>query len=196
MSMLSVRIGVIVAIGVAVILPGAAFAHPGHGSGFAEGFAHPFGGLDHLLAALAVGMIAANLGGRALLAVPGAFLTAMALGGMLGAGGVAIPATEVAIAASLLAFGLAVACHFDAPPMLAAALVAFFAIFHGHAHGSEMAADASRVHFAVGFLMATAALHAAGIVIGKVALRKAPRLIPLGGGIISLSGVVLLLAMA
>ena len=151
-----------------ILAPGAAFAHPGHGeaSGLLAGFIHPFGGIDHLLAMTAVGLFAAQLGGRALWAVPATFVTVMALGGMFGAAGMSLPFTETAIALSVLVFGCVILSGM-APPVLAAmALVGVFAIFHGYAHGAEMPVNGSGILYGGGFMVATALLHGFGITLG------------------------------
>ena len=123
-----------------IALSGAALAHTGAGatSGFAHGFVHPIGGLDHVLAMVAVGLYAALLGGRALWLVPATFVGAMALGGALGMAGLALPYGEIGIALSVIALGLAVALRISLPVLIATALAGLFAIFHGHAHGAEM----------------------------------------------------------
>src|SRR5262249_39909241 len=131
------RAGLVVA---APLLPTAACAHPaiGPAAGFAHGFTHPFGGIDHVLAMLAVGMLAANLGGRALWALPLAFLSLMVVGGALGAAGVAIPYVEVAVALSVVLFGAALAAQRRWPVAAATTLAGLFALFHGDAHGTEL----------------------------------------------------------
>ena len=129
-----------------LLAPSVAFAHPGHGEAgsLLAGFLHPLSGLDHLLAMTAVGLFAAHLGGRALWAVPATFVAVMALGGVSGAAGISLPFVETAIALSVVIFGLMIFSGM-APPVLAAmALVGIFAIFHGHAHGTEMPVSALR----------------------------------------------------
>ncbi|WP_298958382.1 HupE/UreJ family protein [uncultured Methylobacterium sp.] len=177
------------------LLPQAALAHAGHGdpSGFAHGFAHPLGGPDHLLAMVAVGLLAALRGGRAVWAVPLAFLGMMALGGSAGAAGVPLPFVETGIALSVVAFGLAVGFGAGLPVAALAALVGAFAVFHGHAHGTEMPADASGLTYGLGFLAATALLHGAGLGLGWLAGRGLPaRMAPLAGGAVALAGVAIL----
>ncbi len=175
-----------------LLIPGAALAHTGHGDvdGLARGFLHPLGGVDHLLAMFAVGLFAFRLGGRALWLVPAAFVGMMAVGGLLGFEGIALPFVEIAIAFSVLAIGLAVAWG-RAPTVAAAmALVGFFAIFHGHAHGAELPAGASAVGYAAGFLAATALLHAAGIAAAFAVSRAA--IVRAGGAAVAFAGVALL----
>ena len=113
---------------------------------------HPLGGLDHVLAMVAVGLYAALLGGRALWLVPGTFVAVMALGGALGMAGYALPYTEIGIALSVIVLGLAVALRISLPTLAAMALAGLFAIFHGHAHGAEMPQDLSGYEYAAGFL--------------------------------------------
>jgi urease accessory protein len=147
---------------------GVAQAHTGVGdtSGFAHGFMHPIGGLDHILAMVMVGVFAAQLGGRAVWLVPASFVTVMALGGALGLAGVAVPSIELGIGLSVVVLGAAVAFHLRAAVPIAMALVGFFAVFHGYAHGAEMPEDAGGLAYGAGFVTATALLHAAGIGLG------------------------------
>ena len=141
-------------------LAGFAQAHPGHGG---EGFAHPLHGLDHLLTMLAVGLWAAQLGGRAKWAVPAAFVSMMALGGALGMAGVAVPFAEQGIVASVLVLGVLIAAAVRLPPAASMAVVGIFALCHGYAHGAEMPATAAGFSYGLGFVGATALLHACGI---------------------------------
>jgi urease accessory protein len=179
-------------------LTGSAFAHTGVGdtSGFVHGFSHPLGGLDHVLAMVAVGLYAAMIGGRALWAVPTTFVTVMAVGGALGVAGYALPYTEIGIALSVIVLGLAVAFRIGLPTLAAMALVGFFAIFHGHAHGAEMPRDLSGTEYAAGFMLATALLHSVGIGLGIAAGRLAERggwrVAQVAGGAMALAGVALL----
>ena len=182
-------------------LTGAALAHTGAGgtSGFAHGFMHPVGGLDHVLAMLAVGLYAAQLGGPALRLVPATFVGVMAGGGALGAMAFALPYVEVGIAISVVVLGLAIALHAGVPTLAAMALVGAFALFHGHAHGAEMPQDASGPAYAAGFMLATALLHgagiAAGLLIGRAGSFAARRGIQLGGSAVALAGVMILIRM-
>ena len=148
----------------------AAMAHPhhahldGYGS-FMSGLLHPFFGLDHVLAMVAVGLWASLLGGRALIVVPAAFVGVMASGFLLALGGVELPFVEPFILASIIVIGLMVALALPVPVIIGAVVVGFFALFHGHAHGEEMGA-ATMASYGAGFLISTAVLHAAGIAIG------------------------------
>jgi urease accessory protein len=182
-----------------IALTGAAAAHTGHGetSGFVHGFAHPVGGLDHVLAMVAVGLYAALLGGRALWLVPASFVGVMAIGGALGIAGAAVPLAEIGIALSVVVLGLAVAFRISLPTLAATALVGFFAIFHGHAHGAEMPQDVSGYASAAGFMLATALLHAAGMALGLALARMGQlagrRAVQAGGSAIALAGLVILI---
>lgn len=146
---------------------GAAFAHPGHESAsFFTGFAHPLGGFDHLLAMLAVGLYAACQPGTTRWMLPAGFVLAMLAGAGLGALGVALPAVEAGIAASVLVLGLLIALAARLPLAASLPLVAAFALFHGHAHHAEMG-GASLVTYSTGFALATALLHGAGYAIAR-----------------------------
>ena len=160
------------------LLPAAAMAHTGTGAHIdaMHGFLHPLTGLDHVLAMVAVGVFAAQLGGRSLWAVPAAFVLAMVAGGALGYFGTPLPMVEQGIALSVIVMGLAVAFGAKLPVGPAMALVAVFAVFHGHAHGAEGSAAGSFLGYAAGFVVATALLHAAGVVLGRTLER-------LGGGL-------------
>jgi urease accessory protein len=150
------------------LAPTAALAHVGIGntSGFMHGFIHPLTGLDHQLAIILVGVFAYQLGGRALWLVPLTFVAAMALGGFLGVAGIPVPFVEIGIALSVIVLGAVVAFGIKAPVALAMGAVGLFAIFHGHAHGSEVPLDVSGFEYGIGFMLATALLHAMGIGIG------------------------------
>jgi len=161
----SLRIGL---AAFAALVPAVASAHIGIGStiGFAHGFAHPLSGLDQILAMVAVGTFAANLGGRAIWAVPLTFMALMVVGGVLGITGVALPFVEIGIALSIVVLGLLVAFRVKWPVAAAMAVVGVFAVFHGHSHGTEMPVDAMGAQYALGFVTATGLLHLLGIGIG------------------------------
>jgi urease accessory protein len=180
------------------LLPTAALAHPGFGpaTGFAHGFAHPVSGLDHVLAMVMVGLLAYELGGRALWALPTTFVLVMAAGGAMGMAGMTLPFVETGIALSVAVLGTIVALGVKAPTAVAMGVVGLFALFHGHAHGTEMPESMAGMAYAAGFLLATATLHATGIALGflvtgaggrygKVVVRSA-------GGIAAVAGVALL----
>lgn len=179
-------------------LTNSALAHTGVGdaSGFVHGFSHPLGGLDHVLAMVAVGLYAAMLGGRALWLVPATFVSIMALGGALGVAGYPLPYAEIGIALSVIVLGLAIAFRIGVSALAAMALVGIFAIFHGHAHGSEMPQDLSGYEYAAGFMLATALLHCAGIGLGLAAGRFAERggwrIARAAGAAIAVAGIALL----
>jgi urease accessory protein len=143
--------------------------HVEHGS-FAAGFTHPLFGLDHVLAMVAVGLWAASIGGKALWAVPCAFVATMAIGFAAAIMGLPLPLVEPVILASVIFIGVMIALALPIPVAGVAGLVAFFALFHGHAHGGEMG-EAAALDYALGFLVATALLHAAGIALGLAAGR-------------------------
>ena len=177
-----------------VLVPLAAWAHPGipgHAHSFALGFAHPFSGFDHLLAMVAVGLFAARLGGRALWLVPLSFVSVMVLAAIAGMRGIALPFVEIGIALSVVALGLALAFQITVSVCLGAALVAFFAVFHGYAHGAEMPASMSGLSFGLGFVCATALLHAIGVGLGLMAARTGGRAIQLGGAVMAVTGLAL-----
>lgn len=152
---------------------GPAFAHPGHieTSSFAAGIAHPLSGIDHIAVMLAVGLWAALKGGRALWVWPAAFVGVMLIGGALGMAHVALPFVEPGILASVVTLGLLVALAVDLPVVTGAAIVGVFALFHGHAHGSEVAETISGVEYMAGFAVATATLHLVGIAFAQIMAR-------------------------
>jgi urease accessory protein len=149
---------------------GAASAHTGHHAvtGFVSGLSHPLSGLDHLLAMLAIGLWAAQQGGRALWAVPAAFVGTMVLGGALALGGMALPQVETGIAASVLVLGLLVATRQRWGVPAGMAIAAGFALFHGYAHGLEMPQASAPALYALGFVLATAFLHGVGIAASRI----------------------------
>lgn len=172
-----------------------AFAHLNpqeHGS-FAAGFSHPLFGLDHILVMVAVGLWAAQIGGRALWVVPAAFVAMMAVGFALATAGIDLPFVEPAILASVVALGLLVAMAVRLDAAASAAVVGLFALFHGHAHGGELG-SAGALPFAVGFMIATAALHTAGIGLGVMLgrLSGGGTLARVLGGITALAGTALI----
>jgi urease accessory protein len=174
----------------------AAHTFGAQGAGFAQGFLHPFGGIDHLLAMVAVGLWAAQRGGRALWAVPAAFVAMMAVGGVAGASGVTLPLVELGIAVSLVVLGAAVAFSIRLPVAAAAALVGLFALFHGHAHGAELPETASALAYGLGFIAATASLHGLGVAIGVLLKRDAGKLlVRVGGAGIAATGLLLAAAL-
>ncbi|MFO1338213.1 MAG: HupE/UreJ family protein [Burkholderiaceae bacterium] len=151
-----------------LLLPLVAQAHEGGGAvgGFAAGFLHPLMGWDHVIAMVAVGLWGAFLGAPALWLLPVVFPLVMAFGGALGVLGVPLPAVEVGIACSAVALGGVVAAALRPPLWVAALLVGTFAVFHGHAHGTELPQAASPLAYSLGFIVATGLLHLAGIGFG------------------------------
>ncbi|WP_209424537.1 HupE/UreJ family protein [Pararhodobacter sp. SW119] len=169
-----------------LLLPATAAAHPhhDHAGGFLDGVAHPLLGLDHLLAMVAVGLWAALTGGRALWALPLAFLAAMAVAGLAGTGGAAFALVEHAILASVIVLAAAVALSLRVSLAWAVPLVALFGTAHGWAHGVE---GSGGLDYAAGFLIATAALHTLGVALGRLG----PVALRLAGGAVALGGVAL-----
>jgi urease accessory protein len=177
---------------VATTAPAFAHLNPQEHGSFMAGFSHPLFGLDHILVMIAVGLWAAQIGGKALWAVPAAFVTTMAIGFGLAVSGIGLPFVEPAILASVVALGLLVAMAVKLDTVVSAAIVAVFALFHGHAHGGELGA-AGALQFGIGFVVATALLHGAGIGLGLGIARLsggalAARII---GGLTALTGLVL-----
>jgi urease accessory protein len=186
-----------IALALALILGTAASAQAhtpeAVGAGLAEGFAHPLLGLDHLLAMVAVGLWAAQLGGRALWLVPAGFMSVMAIGGAVPLTGVELPGVEFGILGSLLVLGALVATVSRLPAAPGAALVGFFAVFHGHAHGAEMPEAASAARYALGFVAATGLLHGIGVALGLCLQGAAARwIVRAGGAAVAATGLVLL----
>lgn len=182
----------------AILAPLPALAHPGHGhhdGGFAYGLLHPLTGLDHILAMVAVGIWAAMIGGRAVLALPAAFVATMVLAAGAGMAGFEPPLMETGIALSVVALGVAVATGLRPALAMGAALCGLFAIFHGAAHGAELPNGADALGYVAGFAIATALLHAAGIVAGT-AIARAPGLwaTRIAGAGVAAAGVFLLVA--
>lgn len=183
------------ALAIAALGIGSAFAHPGHPDafGFNDGFAHPFSGIDHLLATLAVGLWAAQNKRSALWVLPLVFPLTMVLGALLAFAGLQLPGVETGIAASVAVLGLLIAFAIRMPVWASAAVVSVFALFHGYAHGSELPHGASALWYGVGFVAATALLHLLGLAIGLVAGQKvAAQAVRVGGLAIAAVGGYLL----
>lgn len=175
-------------------------AHTGAGStlGFSSGFGHPISGLDHVLAMIAVGILAAQQGGNAVWLVPASFLFMMVVGGTMGHWEYSIPYVEIGILGSVIVLGGVIALGRKMPTLIAMAMTGTFALFHGHAHGTEMPADSNSILYVLGFVIATTILHALGVFAGilyqtktKEYGRAAAKAI---GSAISLAGLVLALA--
>lgn len=171
-----------------VQFPETAFAHvEGEAiSGFFSGLSHPVSGWDHILAMIAVGLWGALLGPPALWILPIAFPIAMAAGGMLGLLGIPLPWVEIGIAASSIVLGLFIVTNMRLSLAVAIPLVMIFALFHGHAHGTELSPGADAVLYSMGFVIATGLLHAFGIGIGAVDRLPMGRTVlrALGGGVL------------
>lgn len=176
------------------LLPQIVYAHDGSNvpiGGFLVGLIHPVLGYDHLLAMLSVGVLSAQIGGKAIWTVPATFVGVMAVGGALGFTPLELPATESGIAASLIILGLVISADRRLPVILAMLGVGFFAIFHGYAHGAEMPQAAQPLLYALGFLTGTVAIHIAGVVIGDIArhYQRGPAIVRIGGVLIALTGI-------
>jgi urease accessory protein len=149
--------------------PAVAFAHPGHdGASLASGFLHPLGGVDHIIAMVAVGLLAARLGGRAVWLVPASFVATMGVAGLAGMMGAGLPYVETGIALSVVVLAAVAVLGTAMPVAVAMGLVAFFAVFHGYAHGAEMPETMSGLAYGAGFVAATALLHGVGIALGLI----------------------------
>jgi urease accessory protein len=172
-----------------LLVTSSAFAHPGHNGGLAAGLSHPFSGLDHLLAMFAVGLWAAQQKGKAAFwLIPGAFVTTMLVGSLLGLSGIALPYIESGVATSVLILGLLVAAAARMQTSVAMSVVALFALLHGYAHGSEMPLSASLTVFITGFVLSTAVLHGLGMVTGFVLRNKAGIILRIGGAAVAAAG--------
>jgi urease accessory protein len=180
---------------IVALWPIATFAHQAGGEAirFLGGLKHPVSGLDHVLAMVAVGLWGAQLGAPAIWLLPVTFPMVMAFGGMLALLGVPLPGGEIGIAVSAIVLGLVVLAEARPPLGVAAVLVGFFAIFHGHAHGTELPAGANGLLYSVGFVMATGCLHATGIAIGLVHRWRAGAIaLRFAGAVVAGAGVVFL----
>ncbi|MDB5623014.1 MAG: HupE/UreJ family protein [Devosia sp.] len=188
----------LLAVALLTLFPSLAFAHSGpeHAHDFLHGLEHPIGGLDHVLAMVAVGVFAFVLGGRALLLVPLAFVAMMIGGFGAGLAGAPLPFVELAIALSSVLIGASAALGRSMPVAAAMGLVGVFAVFHGYAHGAEMPANANGLGYAAGFALATAGLHLLGaggsMLVGRLVGRFGHAVSRVAGGVFALAGVGLL----
>jgi urease accessory protein len=174
-------------------VPAWAHEQTGQAAGFLTGLKHPVSGLDHVLAMISVGLWGAQLGAPAIWLLPVTFPMVMAFGGFLGLLGVPLPGTEVGIAVSAILLGLMVALEARPPLWVAAGLVGFFGIFHGHAHGTELPAGENALLYSVGFVIATGCLHGVGIGIGVAHRWRAGRIaLRVAGAVVALAGVYFL----
>jgi len=185
-------------VGLLLVYAASVFAHDGvHAGimGFADGFAHPFSGVDHLLAMLGIGLWAAQNRRSALWVLPVAFPLMMVLGAALATIGVGMPIAEPGIAGSVAVLGLLIAFAVRMPVWGAALLVSLFGMFHGYAHGAEMPEGAAMGMFGLGFVLATLTLHLAGVAIGLLATHpRALAAVRVGGMGIAAVGMYLLAA--
>jgi urease accessory protein len=166
--------------------------HTGKGAaaGLLAGLQHPISGWDHILAMVAVGLWGAQLGQPATWLLPVTFPMMMAIGGFLALVGIPLPGVEVGIALSAIALGSVVALEARPRLAVAAAIVGVFAVFHGHAHGTELPPGQSGVTYSIGFVISTGCLHAAGIAIGLIhRWATGARVLRLAGAVIAIAGV-------
>ncbi|UTD26256.1 HupE/UreJ family protein [Bradyrhizobium sp. WD16] len=182
------------AVAMVLVAASPALAHTGdgpHSHGFVAGLMHPLGGADHALAMLAIGIWSALVGGPRAFLAPLTFVLAMLAGAALGHAGIALPMVDVAIAASVLVLGLLILTRLELPTAAGMALVALFAVFHGHAHGTE--ASGAIAAYMAGFALTTAGLHVAGMVFGRIIMAQSG-LSRLLGGAIAAAGAYLIAA--
>lgn len=166
----------------------------GHAGGFTSGFMHPLLGWDHVAAMVAVGLWGAVLGATAIWLLPVVFPLVMAFGGALGVIGIPLPSVEIGIALSALVLGCMVLFEVRPPLWVAAVIVGLFAVFHGHAHGTELPEAVSPLAFGIGFVLATGLLHLCGILLSLLSRWRAGRaVVRAGGAIIAVAGAVFLL---
>lgn len=184
------RLSIAAATLIAATAPAFAHLNPEEHGSFMAGFSHPLFGPDHILVMVAVGIWAAQIGGRALWAVPLAFVGTMAIGFALALQGIGLPFVEPAILASVIALGLLITMAVRLPVAAAAGVVGIFALFHGHAHGGELG-SAGALQFGIGFVIATALLHAGGIAAGLGIGRFGPVVIRALGALTALLGLSL-----
>jgi urease accessory protein len=190
---------VLIAFCISIAICSVALAHPHHpvpnSVGLASGFSHPWLGIDHLLAMIAVGLLSVQVGGRALWVLPTSFLGMMILGGAIGMTGLEIHAIEFGIALSVVALGAALAIGKKYHLVASAIVIGTLGLLHGNAHGTEMQAMASPMLYATGFILATTLLHLTGIM-GGLMVNRSNRLafgLRLSGAAISCAGLLLLI---
>ncbi len=174
----------IMVVGMLAFCPEPVLAHveSGQAAGFLTGLQHPWSGLDHVLAMVAVGLWGAQLGNPALWLLPIIFPMVMTMGAMMGLLGIALPGIEIGIALSAMLLGAMVLAESRPKLIIATVLVGFFAVFHGHAHGTELPAEQSGLLYSMGFVMATGLLHALGIFMGLIHRWPAGKLALRGAG--------------
>jgi urease accessory protein len=192
----------VVPLAISIAMAGAILSPPAmahitnaSGAGFAGGINHPFSGLDHILAMVAVGLWASQLGRPAYWLLPLTFPVVMAIGAVLGMSGIPLPLVEIGIMASVIVLGLLVALALKPSLTISMALIGLFALMHGHSHGTELPQTASPLAYGVGFLIATVLLHAVGLVTGGLSHRPLARVgLRTAGAAIAATGVVLLIS--
>lgn len=177
------------------LIPTTVYAHDGSNvpfGGFLAGLVHPVLGYDHFLAMLSVGILSAQIGGRAIWTVPATFVGVMAVGGALGLMGTGFQYVELGIAFSLIILGIVIAAERKLAVGLAMTAVGIFATFHGYAHGSEVPTTAQPILYALGFLTGTALIHILGVVIGDIArhYEQGKLFLRSGGAIVAFIGVM------
>lgn len=190
------RLSLVTGLAVAALMsatPAIAHVQDGQAQGFASGLWHPISGLDHVLAMVAVGLWGAQLGAPALLLLPVTFPVMMAFGGFIGLIGISVPGVEIGIALSAFLLGLLIALEVRPPLAVAMIVVGIFAIFHGHAHGTELPAGQSALMYSIGFVIATGCLHGLGILIGAArGWRWGNILLRMSGAFVAFAGSVFL----
>jgi len=188
MNRFSVLMPVVIAM--PALWPEIAAAHveSGQAGGFLSGLSHPVSGLDHVLAMIAVGLWGAQLGRPALWLLPVAFPIMMAFGGMLGLVGMPLPGVEVGIAVSGVVLGALILGEIKMPILGAVVVVAFFAVFHGHAHGTELQPGQNAMLYSLGFVIMTGLLHGVGIGIGLLHRWDSGRVVLRGAGAVVMAG--------
>jgi len=186
------RLAALSSVAAITLWPAAVWSHTGSGEagGFWTGVRHPVSGRDHALALIAVGLWGAQLGIPAVWLLPVAFSMMMAFAGMFGLMGLPLPGVEMGIAGSAVVLGVMVLAEARPTPLVALAIVAVFAVFHGHAHGTELPEGQSRLLYSMGFVIATGLLHGVGIGIGSVHRWDAGRVaLRVAGAVVLVAGI-------
>jgi urease accessory protein len=189
-TMMFKRLSISAAMLVAMTAPAFAHLNPAEHGSLLAGLSHPFAGADHVLAMVAVGLWAAQIGGKARWIVPATFVAMMAAGFLMAMNGLYLPFVEPGILASVIGLGLLVALAVRVPAAVSAVVVGAFALFHGHAHGGELGA-ATPLSFALGFVIATAILHGIGLGLGMTIASGKPMLTRALGVLTALGGAAL-----
>lgn len=183
----------LIATGLLVPMLAQAHIEQGQATGLLTGLQHPWSGLDHILAMIAVGLWGALLGSPAIWVLPIAFPMMMSFGAMMGLLGIPLPGVEIGIAVSAIALGLMVSLDVRARLSIAAVMVGFFAIFHGHAHGTELPVGQSGLLYSMGFVIGTGCLHGVGILIGLIDVYPAGKTaLRIAGAFIAIMGCLFL----